>query len=160
MEQTNSYVIVLVDTLQKKSHILDGLLSATKDQEELIAKETFQTEPFEQAMERKEWLLKELTELDQGFAAIYDRVKEELSSQKQHYKEDIQTMQRLIQTITSKGMELQALELRNKANLEISMVRNKGRVRQVKAGSQAAANYYQSMKQQQSETSLFVDKKK
>lgn len=160
MDNNHTYIKILRNTLEKKSLVLDELYQLTILQESILKSEDQNMDSFDQIIDQKAILIESLDELDAGFENIYERVKIELSSNANRYREEVLGLQELIQQITDKGVKLQASELRNKATMETYFNIKKREVKDFKKNSQTAANYYKSMADRPQGESYFLDKKK
>ncbi|MDF2541061.1 MAG: hypothetical protein K0S47_779 [Herbinix sp.] len=161
MDQRNqhgTYLALLADTLQKKSHLLDKLTILTDEQESIISAGRVEDDRFQEIMDEKEKHILSLQQLDDGFELIYNRVKEELSGNAAIYKEIIRNLQELITKVTDKSVSLQASEMRNKSKMEAYMMTKRKEIRNVKMSNQTVANYYNNMASKGQ--SYFYDKKK
>lgn len=156
----NTYVYILIDTLLKKNSLLDNLIQTTLFQKECITEETPDMDQFEQTLSEKEMLIDQLNQLDDGFEAIYDHVKDEISNNKLKHKDDILKLQELIRQVTEKSTKLQTLELQNKGIIEFYFSNKKKEIKNFKRSSQTASNYYKNMSNQNQGESYFLDKKK
>ena len=153
------YINVLVDSLQRKSSALQGILEYTKKQEQILWSEAFDEEEFLQTISAKQRFLNRIEELDSGFEVVFNRVNEELASGREQYATQIQTMQKLITEISGLGMDIQALEQRNKVQMEKVLSSKKDSIKNRRANNNAANNYYRNMANQQYNQSYFLDKK-
>ena len=156
----NNYLEILEDSLQKKSAVLDEIIEYNRDQEQLLKSEKVSMEDLDANMEQKDGLIQRLTELDEGFEALYGRIKEQLSDNKDSYKREIKRLQELIAQITEKSVSVQAQETRNKKLIEDYFVREKSQIRQGKRASKVAYGYYKSMSNGGTAPSQFMDQKK
>jgi flagellar biosynthesis/type III secretory pathway chaperone len=111
----NSYVLILVQSLKKKSEILDSIIEKNQAQKELLSGSEFNIEAFDENLKEKSELVDELLFLDQGFEEVYERVKEELTSNSSDYTKEIETMKNLIREVADKSFEIRAEEQRNKS---------------------------------------------
>lgn len=152
-----TYLSLLEDSLTKKNWILDQILNLTQEQEQLIKKEDMDGDKFDKTIEEKEPLINKVVDLNNGFEKIYDRIKEELISNKDKYYEEIQSLQGLIQELTDKGVRLQALEKKNKINLEAYLRTKRKDIKDFKLSNKTVSNYYKNMANQ--DGSYFFDKK-
>lgn len=159
MDNNDTYVKILINTLEKKEKVLDDLYRITIMQENILKSNTQDMDAFNNSIDDKEMLIQYLNELDAGFETIYDRVKLEMPLNKDGYREDILKLQELIMGITDKSVKLQALELRNKVAMESFFVVKKKEVKEFKKNSQSAANYYKNMVDRPQGESYFLDKK-
>ena len=155
-----TYVRMMLDVLTKKEVYLKDLLTLTAEQEKILKLEEFDEESFNSIIKQKDGIIKKLEELDNGFQAVYNRVAQELTVNKEAYKEQILKMQGLISSVTDLGVKLTALEEKNRASLELLFQGRKNNIRQFKIGKQAADKYYKNMIGLTSEKSYFMDHKK
>lgn len=158
MEQ--EYLNILITSLRKKGSILRELLGKTEEQKALLTDETFSEERFMELTEEKTVLLDNLNQQDDGFEALYKRVAPILREKKDFYKEEVRTMQQLIREITDLSVQVQSLETRNRAGLELFLRNKRSEIRQVKRSRSAAARYYNTMSKMNLEDPQFMDKKK
>ena len=158
--QENSYIQILIQSLQKKITALDNIIVKNQEQYEILSVEEADMDAFEKNVTEKSQYVDEIIFLDDGFEEIYGRVKEELDENKAAHAGEIKQMKELISMITERSMEVQAQEQRNKdlAAQQFSKARKK--IRQVKNGRQIANQYYQSMQQINVVDPQFMDKKK
>lgn len=154
-----AYIQLLVDTQKKKLDVLKHLMDLTERQERLIAAGNFKEEEFLELVNLKEGKLKELSKLDDGFEQIYDSVKEELIGGKVKYTAEITALKELIGSITDTSVKLQALERRNKANMEFYFSRKRKEIRTARKNNKAVSNYYKTMTKQHEIQSYFYDEK-
>ena len=159
--EIQTYVTVLMDTLEKKQNILNKLYDATKCQEEVLDNQEVDVEAFEELMNRKELLLDKLQELDRGFDGIYQQISVSLQAQKEMFKAQILKMQELIRELTSLGIKIQALEQRNRDKFERYLTGERQEIRKFQTNHRTANLYHQHMaNQHQQWQSYFLDKKK
>ena len=140
-----NYLEILTDSLKKKSTVLDEIMQYNSDQENLLRQESISLEELDANMELKDGLIQKLVQLDDGFETLYERIKEQLLTQKDQYKAQIGQMQELISQITEKSVSIQAQEARNKGMIENYFARERGQLRQSRQVSKAAYGYYKSM---------------
>ncbi len=140
-----NYLEILTDSLKKKSKVLDEIMRYNSDQENLLRQESISLEELDANMELKDGLIQKLVQLDDGFETLYERIKEQLLTQKDQYKAQIGQMQELISQITEKSVSIQAQEARNKGMIENYFARERGQLRQSRQVSKAAYGYYKSM---------------
>ena len=160
MDYTSSYMKVLEESLLKKSGILQALLEASHRQETLAEAEDFDMDAFTDTMEQKDALLEQLKELDEGFERTYEGVQQELNTHREQYADEIQRIQELIRRVTALGVELQTLEERNRAKLEIKFSKQQRELRQIKTSNKVATTYYKNMSNAPASDPYFMDQKK
>lgn len=154
------YLDLLIQSMEKKVNILNQLISVSKDQKEAMSQDLLNVEQFDQSYEKKNQLIDDLNQLDSGFTTIYDRVKDELHSNKDPYKDRILRLKQLISEVTTKSITLQGIEAQNKLLFESAVNRSKGKIKQRNISSQVAASYYTQMSNQFGERYNQVDRKR
>jgi predicted nuclease with TOPRIM domain len=159
-QYTQDYVIVLLESLQKKVFILDRIINKNDMQRLLVIEDPIDADAFEENLNSKSELIKELEYLDSGFEVIYDRVKEILSKDRALYKEQILEMQQLIRKITEMSTAIQVQEQRNKVLVENSFAKSKKNIGQRKTNQRIASKYYQNMNNAGIMEPRYMDSKK
>lgn len=162
MDEANSrvYLKVLIEALEKKREVLDRLKVQTLRQHTLLKSETFDEKGFDDAMSKKDSLLRELAKLDDGFDNVFAHVSGMLSESRYEYREEILRLQELIGQITQVGVELRSLEEQNRSCLQLVLSTGRKKIKDFKVSSKTAAAYYRNMSNQhQAEDSYFVDKR-
>lgn len=160
MEYSENYIQVLLESLKKKSGLLDTISAINEEQKQLAAENKLELDKLEETVDRKSACIEELNHLDDGFQLIYDRVKPELTENKQKHEESIRLLKQLISEITEKSLAVQAEEERNRQAIAAHFATYKKEIRQVKASRSATTKYYNSMNNLQNIDPLFMDKKK
>ena len=140
------YVSVLVESLEKKIRVLDEIHQICQKQSEVIANEPVDFEEFDRCMDEKDNCIQELDKLDEGFEMLYDRVGQELKSNKSLYSEQIKRMQQAISEIMDKSTAIQALEERNKRAVEANFAKERMEIGKGKRSLNVAMNYYRNMR--------------
>lgn len=154
-----NYLDILEDSLQKKVAVLDEIASHSCEQEKLLKQEKLDLEAFDVQVEKKDELIQKLLKLDEGFELLYDRVREQLQTNKEQYKTQIVHMQQLIAQITDKNMSIQAQEARNKKMVEDYFAKEKNAIRTGRQASKAAYDYYRNMNNANQVPPQFMDQK-
>lgn len=155
-----NYLEILEESLKKKIVVLDEIEDYTTKQESLLRQENVSMEELDANMEQKDELIQKLTDLDEGFEALYERVKEQLSANRDAYKDQIKRLQALITKVTEKSVSVQAKESRNKKLVEDYFTRKKSEIRQGRQASKTVLNYYKSMSDSSAISSQIMDQKK
>ena len=159
MDNTQNYLLVLEQSLSKKINILSELERLTQVQKEIVLREQFDEEAFNDNVEMKAAQINELERLDKGLQILYDNVKAQIEDNRQAYSSEIQRLQVMIKSIMDKSAALMVLENQNKEMVTKRFATLKKEARQVKKNRNLAANYYKSMNNISSEP-YFLDKKK
>ncbi|MCX4350776.1 MAG: flagellar export chaperone FlgN [Lachnospiraceae bacterium] len=155
-----NYLEILEESLKKKIVVLDEIEDYTTKQESLLRQENVSMEELDANMEQKDELIQKLTDLDEGFETLYERVKEQLSANRDAYKDQIKRLQALITKVTEKSVSVQAKESRNKKLVEDYFTRKKSEIRQGRQASKTVLNYYKSMSDSSAISSQIMDQKK
>lgn len=155
-----NYIQVLIQSLHQKVEALDSIIEKNKEQYEILSVEEADMDAFEKNVREKSEYIDKIVFLDDGFEEIYSRVKEELEVNRAAHAEDIKQMKKLIADITERSMKIQAQEQRNKELASVQFSKARKKIRQVKAGSKGAMQYYRNMQQLNVVDPQFMDKKK
>ncbi len=158
MEST--YVDIMIQSLKKKLQVLGEIKKINILQKQLLENDKSDADDFDKSVEDKAKLIEQMNQLDSGFDKLFDRVKDELNTNKETYAERIQTMQGLIRQITDLSMELRAQESRNKDLMTRKFVSIRERAKVVRTNKRAANQYYQNMMQLNVIEPQFMDNKK
>ena len=157
---TNQYLSILIESLQKKSKVLDQIKDFNDRQGQMFKEDRVSLEEFDRYVEEKGKLIEMLTQLDEGFEQLYERIAEEVVAQKDKYKAQIGQLQELIREVSAKGVSIQAQEERNKQLVEQFFKKEKAQVGTRRKTSAVAMNYYKNMSNTGVITPQFMDKKK
>lgn len=151
---------ILLQSLEKKAQLLDRMIRQNSIQEGILRQEELDMDAFDEAINTQGDYLEELDRLDQGFEAVYDRVREELLQDKARYRTEIARMKELIQQITDKIVTLNAGNMRNKVLAENQFSRKRTSIGAGASKNKAARNYYNSMNNLNYVSPQFYDSKK
>lgn len=161
MDDIAVYVTALQDSLSKKLNILKRLLELSQEQSDILAQESPEIERFDEVVEKKDTLLKDMANLDQGFDALFGKIGNQLKEHKYQYQSQILQMQNLIRSITDCGVKLEGLEQKNKRDFQAYVTGARQEIKSFKMSNKTAASYYQNMANQHREwQTYFVDQKK
>lgn len=159
MEQSQNYMSVLINALEKKSDALQTILSLTKEQEVLSKADSYPEEDMERILNAKEVQISRIESLDEGFQSIFDRVKAEVKSNTDKYKEEVIKLQELIRECTELGNEIMVLEQRNRERFSILFSKFNSQYSISKTKASVAQNYFRTMNNSKILDPYFVDKK-
>ena len=155
-----NYLEILESSLCKKLDILDEIITYNKLQEQLLKNKKLSLEELDANMNQKDTLIQKLTELDEGFEHLYARIKAQLQSNGDAYKDQIRNLQGQISQVMEKSISIQAQETGNKKLLEDYFASERSQLRQGRKSSKAAYGYYRSMSNSNVIPSQFLDQKK
>ena len=151
---------ILVESLKKKSRVLDEIIKENEAQEILFKQEELDVEAFGASADRMGELAQKLELLDEGFEAVYDRIREELIDNKSAYRAEIKRMQELISVITEKVVGINAARMRNKLQAENQFKKSRQQIGKVSSKMKASQNYYNNMNRLNYVDPQFYDNKK
>lgn len=158
MEQT--YIQIMIQSLNKKLGVLDRILEVNAVQKEILENTKATVEAFDETVDEKAKLIEQMQQLDSGFEKLFERVQEELQTNKKDHAESIQTMQNCIRLITDKSMEIQVQEARNKELMVRKFAYVRDTARNMRTNSKVANNYYKNMMNLHYVDPQFMDNKK
>ena len=155
-----SYLNILQDSLIKKLELLDQIEKKSLEQSEMIKVTNVDLALVDANMDEKAKLIDEILKLDTGFESIYEKVREQLLANKEQFKVQIHNLQGLISKVTEKSTAIQAIEARNKAQMDIVFATQKKEVQNRKNAMSVARDYYQNMNKVKYVSPQFMDHKK
>ena len=151
---------ILHDSLTKKMDLLEQIEKKSLEQSELIKDTNVNLDLVDFNMDEKANLIEEVLALDNGCQGIYDRIRSQLLENKEMYKVQIKKIQELIEKITEKSTSIQAIEARNKAQMDIIFATQKKEVQTRRNAMSVARDYYQNMNKVKHVSPQFLDHKK
>lgn len=151
---------LLIESLEKKKTILNEILTRSRMQGELALAEPFDAQHFDLLVDEKSELLMQMDKLDQGFDAVYHRIKEELLCGKDAYKAEIADMQQLIGETIELGAGIHATEARTKESVGNALKNSRQELKQRRVLSKSVMDYYKASSQLGQMEPYFIDKKK
>ena len=109
----HSYIEILKRSLEKKVAVLDKIIEENRLMAKVAEATKFDPDAFDEIFDRKDALIDELNQLDDGFRSVYAHVQEELKNNSAEHKEDIARLKQLITEITDKSISIQVEEIWN-----------------------------------------------
>ena len=156
--EAQNYLQVMEDSLTKKAEILERIVALNEEQSGILQSEEFTEEAFYENADKKSECIDEIYKLDEGFDALYNRVKETLEKNKTVYKEQIIVLQSKIRRVTELSVSIEAQEKRNKTLAEKKFSSIRQEIGVAKRSASMAKTYYQNMNKLSYEPQ-FMDKK-
>ena len=150
MEQ--NCVQILARSLEKKSQALSKIIEQNTLQETILKQEEFDMDAFEASVDAQNKLVEELEQLDTGFEALYERVREDMMVNKDRYHQEIAS--------TDKVVTVNAGNMRNKRLAENQFKKVRENIRNGISKSKVARGYYNSMNNLNHVPPQFYDSKK
>lgn len=155
----DTYLDMLQDSLKKKLDILNKIMEHQKKESDML-KDNMDAEVFDKSINDKVALAESIDSLDDGFEKVYDRIRQEMISNKEKYAVQIRKLQDLIAEISEKNVLIQAEENRIRLEVDNYAKRESQALRQRRDNGKAARSYYNNMKKLNYVGSQFMDKKK
>lgn len=157
---SRSSIQVLVESLEKKSRLLDDIIQENELQEDILKQEELDLDALDASTDRISSMTETLEKLDDGFEAVYDRTREELMAGKETYRSEISQMQKLIGEITDKVVRVNAVRMRNKLRADQQFKRSREQIGRAVSKMKVSKNYYNSMNNLHYVAPQFYDNKK
>lgn len=155
-----NYISIMIQSLKKKLAILNAIEKLNLRQKDELEDSALDPEDFDKTVGEKAAYIEELDKLDAGFQELFDRVKEELNTNRALYCEEIKQMQELIRQLTEKSTAIQVEEARNKRLMEQKFMSVKKQVREVRTSQRIVNQYYKNMMKTNFIEPQFTDSKK
>ena len=144
----DDYVQIMIESLTKKSELLEKLIRKNEAQHECVAGKEYDDidwDAFNLLVAEKEVAIERIVKMDEGFQSLYERVKEQLNEDRDRYKDKIREIQRLIEIITGQGIKISTGEERNRKIIEKVLGNRKKFIRQTRNSLKVANSYAQTM---------------
>ncbi|SFU66173.1 hypothetical protein [Butyrivibrio sp. INlla21] len=151
---------MLEESLRKKIEIMTEIEAENERQKEVLSNpDNVNEDLFDATVDTKGELIDKLVALDDGFQSLFDRVKEEVGSNREKFADQIKRMQALIEEVTAKSASIEAAERRNKKLAETYFDTARQKMNVSKQTSAAAFNYYRTMNNFKDIPPQFLDQK-
>ncbi len=144
----DDYIQIMIESLRKKSELLDKLIRKNEEQRECIEGKDFESidwDGFNLLVAEKQTAIDRIVKMDEGFQSLYDRVKEQLNDDKDKYADKIKEIQKLITTITEQGIRISTGEERNRKIIEKVFGNRKKEIKRTRNSLKVANSYAQTM---------------
>ena len=155
-----SYLQILQDSLEKKLKLLIAIEEKSLEQAEMLKNSEVNLAAVDTNMDEKAELIEKINSLDEGFESIYAKIREQLTLNKEQYKDEIKAIKSIIVKVTDKSASIQAIEARNKAQMEVVFSSQKRALQNRRSAMSVARDYYQNMNKVKHVSPQFLDQKK
>ena len=155
-----NYLRMLIESQEKKLRLLKEAERLDEEMMNLMLEENPDLEKLEKNLAEKGKIVGDLDALDDGFEAVYGKIRDELAEHKELYREEIRKLKEQISDITEETVKIRAMEERNRAAVEKFFADRKKKLREGKSSVKIANAYAMSMRRVNQVDSFFVDKKK
>lgn len=158
---TGNYLDMMADSLAAKIKILEEIETINADQKALFEQgDAMDDDAFDKSVERKGELIDEIDKLNDGFTALFDKVKAEIGDNKEQYAAQIKGLQTQIRRVTELSNTVQTQEARNKQIADKYFNESRAKLVEGKKSSGTAMKYYQTMSKSTNVQPQFFDNKK
>ena len=155
---TETYLDIMEDSLRKKIEVMQQIEAQNVIHTNALERpESPNQEAFDEAVRIKGDLISKVTELNDGFAGLYDKIKNELDNNKDKYRDQITRMQDLIRQVTDLSNTIEVQEARNKKLIDSYFSNSKIAVKSSKQSAAVSSDYRTTMKRSSDIQSHFVD---
>ena len=158
--EKSQYIPIMIQSLKKKNQVLDVIISLNQQQRDELEDPGLDPDDFDLTVEKKAKQIEELEALDVGFQELFERVREELTGNREAYCEEIAQMQELIRSLTEKSADIQTQEQRNKELMTGKFAAVRKQVKEVRKSQRIVNQYYKNMMKTAYIEPQFTDKKK
>lgn len=158
--EKSQYIPIMIQSLKKKNQILDVIIGLNQQQRDELEDPGLDPDDFDLTVEKKAKQIEELEALDVGFQELFERVREELTGNREAYREEIAQMQELIRSLTEKSADIQTQEQRNKELMTRKFAAVRKQVKEVRKSQRIVNQYYKNMMKTAYIEPQFTDKKK
>ncbi|MBQ8666094.1 MAG: hypothetical protein IJ526_04445 [Lachnospiraceae bacterium] len=144
----DDYIQIMIESLGKKSELLDRIILNNEEQHECVAGKNYDEvnwDSFNLIVAQKQASIDRIVKMDEGFQSLYDRVKEQLNGDRDKYADKIREIQKLIGEITDKGAKITTGEERNRKIIEKLFGSRKKEIKRTRNSLKVASSYAQTM---------------
>lgn len=157
---TENYLQIMIDSLVQKEELLKQIVDYNEKQQTIITAAEFDEDAFEQNLNDKGELVEKILKLDEGFNSVFNRIKDDVQSNKARFKQPLARLKELVTTVTDLGVRIQAQELRNKQLVEKRFAQMRKELSNAKRATSKANAYYKNANKLNNYESHFLDQKK
>ena len=158
---TNNYLDMMADSLSRKIAILEEMERINAEQKTLFGQgDAMDDDAFDESVARKGALIDEIEQLDDGFTALFEKIKTEIGDNRETYAAQIRGLQEQIRRVTELSNTVQTQEVRNKQIADRYFNEARTRLAEGKKTSGTAMKYYQTMSKSANVQPQFFDNKK
>ena len=143
--QDEAYVKILRESLEKKVELLNLISNENEIQSRVLSDPNATPDEFQATIDNKDKWITDISTLDNGFSAIFEKVKPLLENQKSKYRDEIARMKDLVRQITDLTTQVEKQE---KENYLLALQKFAGvrkQVQKIRKSQSAVSTYYKSM---------------
>ena len=144
----DDYIQIMIDSLKRKSEILDELIVKNEEMHDCVADKGYEDvnwDSFNLIVAQKQMYIDRIVKMDEGFQSLYDRVKEQLNEDRSKFADEIKEIQKLIEKVTGQGIKISTGEERNRKIIEKLFGNRKNEIKRTRNSLRVANSYAQTM---------------
>lgn len=157
---TENYIQIMIDSLTQKELLLKQIEDYNEEQKVIITAAEFDADAFKGNVDKKSELVEKILKIDDGFNALFLRVKDEIQAHKAELSSEIASLQQLVKRVTDLGVCIEAQELRNKELVEKCFSAMRRHLSNARSTTSKANEYYRKLNNINDYDSHFLDQKK
>lgn len=143
--QDEAYVKILRESLEKKVELLNLISNENEIQSRVLSDPNATPDEFQATIDNKDKWITDISTLDNGFSAIFERVKPLLENQKSKYRDEIARMKDLVRQITDLTTQVEKQEKENYLLAQQKFAGVRKQVQKIRKSQSAVSTYYKSM---------------
>lgn len=143
--QDEAYVKILRESLEKKVELLNLISNENDIQSRVLSDPNATPDEFQATIDNKDKWITDISTLDNGFSAIFEKVKPLLENQKSKYRDEIARMKYLVRQITDLTTQVEKQEKENYLLAQQKFAGVRKQVQKIRKSQSAVSTYYKSM---------------
>jgi uncharacterized protein (DUF3084 family) len=143
--QDEAYVKILRESLEKKVELLNLISNENEIQSRVLSDPNATPDEFQATIDNKDKWITDISTLDNGFSAIFEKVKPLLENQKSKYRDEIARMKDLVRQITDLTTQVEKQEKENYLLAQQKFAGVRKQVQKIRKSQSAVSTYYKSM---------------
>jgi len=143
--EDEAYVKILRESLEKKVELLTLISEENDTQGRVLSDPNSTPDEFQATIDNKDKWISDISVLDNGFSAVFEKVKPLLENQKQKYRGEISKMKELVRQITDLSAKVEKQEKENYLLAQQKFAGVRKQVQKIRKSQNAVSSYYRSM---------------
>ena len=133
------------ESLEKKVELLNLISNENEIQSRVLSDPNATPDEFQATIDNKDKWITDISTLDNGFSAIFEKVKPLLENQKPKYRDEIARMKDLVRQITDLTTQVEKQEKENYLLAQQKFAGVRKQVQKIRKSQSAVSTYYKSM---------------
>lgn len=140
-----AYVKILRESLEKKVELLNLISNENEIQNRVLSDPNASPDEFQATIDNKDKWITDISTLDNGFSAIFEKVQPLLENQKAKYSDEIAMMKNLVRQITDLTARVEKQEKENYLLAQQKFAGVRKQAQKIRKSQNAVSSYYKSM---------------